>query len=83
MHDARRQPLNRGIEAVMDSSKDERRTMNSNRLAVFSASLQRTDHVKVVSRGAYRSDVGDSRDRLSGVCRRKKKKKGEDWGCLL
>ncbi len=60
----------------MDSSKDERRTMNSNRLAVFSSYLQRTYHVKVVSRGAGRSDAGDSRDRLSVVCCRKDGERG-------
>ncbi len=65
-------PLNRGKETVMGSTENQRRTMNSNRLAVFSTSLQRTDQVKAVSRGTDRSDAGDSRDRLSGICRRKK-----------
>ncbi len=41
--------------AVFDSSQKDLRTINSNRLAVFAASLQWADAVKVVSRGTPRS----------------------------
>ncbi len=40
------------IKAVLDSSEKDR-TMKSNHLAVFAASLQCTDEVKVVSRGIW------------------------------
>ncbi len=43
------------MNAVFDSSQKDLRTMNSKRLAVFAASLQWTDAVKVVSRGTPRS----------------------------
>ncbi len=41
-----------GISTALDNSQKDQRTMNSNRLAVFTASLQCTDELKV-------SDVGD------------------------
>ncbi len=44
-----------GVNAVFDSSQKDLRTMNSKRLAVFAASLQWADAVKVVSRGTPRS----------------------------
>ncbi len=44
-----------GINVVLDSSQKDLRTMKSNRLAVFAASLQCTDEVNVVSRGTPRS----------------------------
>ncbi len=40
-----------GINAVLDSSQKDLRTMKSNRLAVSAASLQWADEVKVVSSG--------------------------------
>ncbi len=43
------------MNAVLDSSQKDVRTIKSNRLAVFAASLQWTDAVKVVSRGTPRS----------------------------
>ncbi len=42
------------INAVLDSSLKDLRTMKSNHLAVFVASLQCTDEVKVLSRGTPR-----------------------------
>ncbi len=44
-----------GINAVLDSSQKDLRAMNSKRLAVFAASMQWADAMKVVSRGAPRS----------------------------
>ncbi len=48
-----------GINAVLDISQKYLRTMKSNRLAVFAASLQYTDEVKVVLRGTpmFRTSV--------------------------
>ncbi len=46
-----------GINAVLDSSQKDLRTMNSNRLAVFAASLQWVDAVKVVL-GGWHANVG-------------------------
>ncbi len=43
------------MNAVFDSSQKDLRTMSSKRLAVFAASMQWTDAVKVVSRGTPRS----------------------------
>ncbi len=43
-----------GINAVLDSSQKDLRTMKSNNLTVFVASLQWADTVKVVSRGTPR-----------------------------
>ncbi len=40
---------------VFDSSQKDLRAMNSKRLAVFAASMQGTDELKVVSRGTPRS----------------------------
>ncbi len=39
-----------GIKAASDGSENERRTIDSNRLAVFAVSLQCTDEVKSVSK---------------------------------
>ncbi len=39
-----------GVNSVSDSSENERRTMDTNRFAVFAASQQCTNLVKVVSR---------------------------------
>ncbi len=47
------------MKAALYNSMNGLRTMVSNRLAVFAASLQCTDEVKVVSRV---SDAGDWRD---------------------
>ncbi len=44
-----------GINAVLDSSQKDLRTMKSNYLAVFAASLQCIGVIKIVSRGAPRS----------------------------
>ncbi len=44
-----------GTKAALESSENDRWIMESNHLAVFAASLQFTDEVKVVSRGAPRS----------------------------
>ncbi len=44
-----------GLNAVLDSSQKDLRAMKSNRLAVFAASRQCTDEVKVVSGGTPRS----------------------------
>ncbi len=44
-----------GINTVLDSSQKDLRTMKSNHLAVFAASLQWADAVEVVSRGTPRS----------------------------
>ncbi len=44
-----------GINAVLESSQNDLRTMNSNRVAVFAASLQWADAVMVVSRGTPKS----------------------------
>ncbi len=43
------------MNAVFDSSQKDLWTMNSKRLAVFAASMQWADEVKVVSRGTPRS----------------------------
>ncbi len=43
------------MNAVYDSSQNDLRTMDSKRLAVFEASMQWGDTVKVVSRGIPRS----------------------------
>ncbi len=43
------------MNAVLNSSQKDLRTMNSKRLAVFAASMQWADAVKVVSRGTPRS----------------------------
>ncbi len=43
------------MNAVFDSSQKDLRAMNSKRLAVFAASLQWADAVKVMSRGSPRS----------------------------
>ncbi len=45
------------MNAVFDSSQKDLRTMNNKRLAVFAASLQWADVVKVVSRGTPRTSV--------------------------
>ncbi len=53
-----------GMNAVFDKSQKDQRAMNSNRYAVFAASLQCTDEVKVVSRGTPQitgvRDLGDN-----------------------
>ncbi len=45
------------INASLDSSQEDLRTMKSNRLAVFVGSLQCADEVKVLSRGTPRSQA--------------------------
>ncbi len=50
--------------------------MNTKRLAVFAASLQWADAVKVVSRENPKvSDVGDLGNSVVGVCRGERRKK--------
>ncbi len=52
-----------GVSAAFDKSQKDQRAMNSNRHAVFAASLQCTDEVKVVSRGTPQiTGVGDLGD---------------------
>ncbi len=43
------------MNGVFDSSQKDLRTKNSKRIAVFAASMQWADAVKVVSRGTPRS----------------------------
>ncbi len=50
--------------------------MNSKRLAVFAASLQWADAVKVVSRGTPRSRTCDLGNSVVGVCRAERRKSG-------
>ncbi len=60
-----------------DNSQKDLRTMKSNRLAVFAASLQYTDEVKVESRdNPQASDVGDLGNSVVGVCRGEIRRKG-------
>ncbi len=45
------------IKAALDNYGKDQWIMNSNRIAVFAASMQCTDEVKVVSRGTPRSQT--------------------------
>ncbi len=66
------------INTVLNSSQKDLRAMNSNRLAVFTASLQCTDEVKVVSRVPQISEVGGLGNLVVGVCRGEKRRKGRE-----
>ncbi len=57
-----------GINAVLDSSQKGLRTMKSNRLTVFAASLQWADAVK----------VGGLGNLVVGVCRGERRRKGRE-----
>ncbi len=68
-----------GINVVLDSSQKDLRTMKSNRLAVFAASLQCTEEVQVVPRETPQvPDVGDLRKLVVGVCRGERRRKGRE-----
>ncbi len=68
-----------GINAVLGSSQKDLRIMKSNCLAVFAASLQWADAVKVVSRATPQvSDVGDLGNLVVGVCRAERWRKGRE-----
>ncbi len=64
------------MNAVFDISQKDLRTMNSKRFAVFAASTQCADAVKVVSRGTLGSrTVRVLGNTLFGVCRGERRRK--------